>query len=187
MKTLALLLLCSGLHAQCLKLDLVVVGDLSFSVSGHEHQIYEAFVGLAQSLDVSEATTKIAAVTFSTSAEINCHLSADRNDIEFSPRTAEGSTNLRAALEAALQELVDNGRPDARKMIVVVSDADADSPGAAIAIATGLRASGIIICGVLIQDYNSRADVMQDLTGGCYTQSTYKDLAAEIKKLDVCL
>ncbi len=174
----------------CLKLDIMLVGDCSASVSGREDFINAAFSGFVDRFELSEEGIKIGVVYFNDLAAVMCPLTADKSLVKMSTGvpSVRGTTNVMDALDKCLGEFNAHGRPGYGKMIILVSDGDVDDPDDAIAMASMIRASGATICGVMIVDSRSKEEQMRGLSSDfCYVESNYENLVIELKKMDICL
>lgn len=119
--------------------DIVLVLDSSFSINDSSWSALRAFVAnLTGSIYIDPAFTKVSMVQFTTDCDAPgqnsytmFNLSGTRRDIIMTSRTlarcGRGQTPMHAGLKAAYNQLIDNGRTDASKFIVVVTDGSTDS------------------------------------------------------------
>jgi uncharacterized protein YegL len=195
MKTLIVLLLIVTTWSnpkQCQDIDILLVGDMSTSVRGHEPFIADAFDAFTNAFSISPDEINLGIVTFNTDAELLTPLTGDRNEINtqinfLRGSAAEGSTNMSAALFLAFNELRRNGRPAYRKLIIMISDGAVDNEANVLSIATQMKAMNIHICSVLIKASGNKPDVMRAIADHCYAESDYNNLSTELQKLDICL
>jgi len=190
---LVLLVLGQRLRAQCLQLDVVLVGDYSSSVAGHERFVLDAFAAFAERFTLAENGVRVGVVTFDSYGRTRLGLSGDRDSVRqalggLRGERADGSgTDLVVGLVAA-QQLLLADRPEARKLVVLVSDGahnGAESPEEASEL---LQAQGILVAGVLVRDGSSQTRLMDRIsTPGMYVETRYENLVEALQKLDVCL
>lgn len=124
--TILFLFIYSLLPAQCLKMDVMLVGDLSASVIGNEHFIVEAFEALISKTEMSEEGIRIGVITFNTSVYRFSELTGNKSTAlrateRIAGTRAGGTTNMSEALRVSLSSMMQD-RPDASKLIVLVSD-----------------------------------------------------------------
>jgi len=203
--TLILIVLYSGAnYAQtkqnkqsCLQLDIVLVGDLSGSVSGHEGEISQAFIAFIDRFTLSDMGVRVGIVTFSDAAVIISPLSTNKpllkqKILEFP--YASGTTNLLGALEASFNVLQDTDGilvRDVPKLIIIVTDGVPDDPARAAALSEQMqRILNIGICGILVQHSSSSGNYLDSITSPfCRSISTqnYGMLIDTMKQMDICL
>ncbi len=198
MKILLLLLFSFTLSAQCLKLDIVVVGDLSGSVYGHEPFIGDALQTFISRFDLSEETIKIGVIVFNHNTKVLTHLTSDK-DILFqvsnriSNSLADGTTDMSGALMAASNEIEQNGRPGVMKIVILITDGMPDNEDDTKQTATNLKQiMGTSIFGVYMRNGPGKTgggDVFLESISSenGYLESNYENLAEQLKKLDICL
>lgn len=114
--------------------DIVLVLDSSFSINDSSWDALRAFVSnLTGSIYIDPAFTKMSMVQFTTdcgatglNAYTMFNLSGTRRDIILASytlaRCGRGQTPMHAGLKLAYQQLISNGRLEATKFIVVVTD-----------------------------------------------------------------
>lgn len=181
----------------CLQLDIVLVGDLSGSVSGHEGEISQAFTAFVDRFTLSDIGIRIGLVTFSDAAVIISPLSSNKSLLKQKIQEfpyASGTTNLLGALEASYNVLEDtNGilKRDVPKLIIIVTDGVPDDPVKAAVLAEQLqRILNIGICGILVEHSSSSGNYLDSITSPfCKSISTqnYEMLIETMKQMDICL
>ncbi|MCC7019898.1 MAG: VWA domain-containing protein [Ardenticatenales bacterium] len=125
--------------------DIVLAVDVSGSMGGVKQtaaaDAVEAFVG-----DIDLSRHRIGLVTFSNTARLLHPLSSDPAVVRDVPASygAGGGTNIAAALIAADAHLAEAARPEARQVIVLISDGGSD-PDQAMAAALAARRRGVRI------------------------------------------
>ncbi len=176
---LELILLCS-----CLRMDIIVVTDLSQSVSGNQQFIADATQLFVDRFELSEEGVRIGIVGFSSSAWSIAPLTNDKDTLAGSiakirRHFPEGSTDLGAGLYLALEQFLNEGRPDYQKVVILISDGDPDSQLYAVMAANQLKDIGIMILGVLVASPDQNTRFMAEISN-YYLETDYK-------KLDICL
>lgn len=194
MKALLIVLLFSSsfVHAQCLDLDIMIVADYSGSVQGQEQSVVSAIEGFASGFSLDADGVNLGIVIFNNRAELAAALTGDVREILVQTsllRAAEatGSTYLEKGLTLAATELLSNGRPGYRRLVIVISDGDVTLVDDTLLAAQQLQLLGIGICAVLIRNSNAKPELLRRISNGCYAESDYNNLADELKKLDLCL
>ncbi len=176
----------------CLKLDLILLADLSPSVQGYQPFIADALLEFVEKFEISPENVQIGVVGFNSGAILINPLSSNktellRNVISIKSAEVEGSTDLKAGLFYSLQEFSSHGRNLASKIIIIVSDGRVDDPDNTLLIADQLKMTNITICGVLVKDNSSDSEFMKSICGDCYAESNYENLAKGLIALDVCM
>lgn len=178
----------------CIKLDIILVGDISASVQGYETFVADAFDAFVNKFDLADDGIKIGVVTFETHVKVLSHLTTDKDTLKYAVnrirREGTGtSTNLIDALRTCSKEILSNGRYGVRKIVIVVSDGDADNKDETLAVANDLKVLvGTNICTVLITSGTPRPDFLKAISSeSCYVETNYQNLITEINKLDICL
>jgi len=183
----------------CLELDLILIGDYSSSLRGQEHYFVGACRTFVKKFQLSEQTIKIGIVTFNDTAKLISPLSSDTSFItsrinELAEEIGEDWTNMEKGLFVAFNEFTNNGRPNAQKMIIILSDGAVNDPGdktsapiTTMEIIQQLRMTGMGVCSILIKSGEEEPEFMKAISSGCYAESSYENLAIELAKLDVCL
>lgn len=184
---------CLAQDGGCLKLDIFLVGDYSSSVIGHQRFVVDAFEAFASKFEVSEDAIKIGVMTFDDNAYIQCPLTSDPGLLKLSlailrQKIPQNTTNIKAPLEAAGDQLWANGRKNVRKIIILVSDGFHNGGGGLYEAADNLKKQGIVIATIAIDDGSWNKPVMEYLaTPGFYVESSYGTLVDVLKSLDVCM
>lgn len=194
MKILLLLLtfLVTTPQPDCLKVDIILVGDFSGSVGGYEKFVTDAFTAFIDKFNLSEEGVKIGMVYFDESAYLISPLTNNkdtlRNRFDNSNPIAGGDTNLKDALMVSFNELTENGRQGYKRIIILISDGDAQDKEGAEIIARQVKSTGVMICGVLIVSGFSQNEYMKQVSSEfCYVETSYENLIEELRKLDICL
>lgn len=198
MKYVIIILFLSSLNApkepsSCLEMDIILIGDYSGSVIGHEKFIADAFSSFVSQFELSEETMKIGLITFNSKAKLISPITSSKSTLETHINElytipAMSTTNMSDALYMALNEFNSSGRPGFRKLIILVSDGAPDTPTQTKQIADQLKLSNVSICGVLIQNGEANDDYMKNISSNfCYVQSNFANLTNELKKLDICI
>jgi len=173
----------------CLQIDILIVGDFSASVNGHEEYMKKSFLSLLNKVKLSEETVKIGVVTFATNAVLDSPLSNDKKSLQVAISNiyhSSGSTNMVDGLQLAVNELVNNGRPGFRKIIIIVSDGQPDYKQGVKQITDQLKWFDIKVYGMLVTADEYDEEFMKSISS-VYLKSDYESLSEEIKKLDICL
>jgi len=193
MKTIALaLIFLMNSTPQCLKVDLLLIGDMSPSVDGNQKQMAQAFSEFINKYELSDDGIRMGIVTFNSGARTNCALTSDKkklircSDSIATQRTA-GNTYMEEAFNTALDQFSSNIRRNAKRMMIVVSDGAVDHDMLCLMIAKSIKNNGIKICSVLILDNTPRPDFMKDISSDCYLETDYGSLHDEMAKLNVCI
>jgi len=175
----------------CLKMDIVLLGDLSGSCQGKEGFIGDAFVSIIEKLEFGEENVKLSVVTFNSWTRIHESLTGDKNEairaaISVKTTTANQSTVIWLGLEEALKQLYSESSRNTRKMIVLVTDAQDDNMEQTRKMVQKINGLGIVLVGVLIESSYTNEDFMKEICP-YYIKSDYEQLSEEIKKLNICL
>lgn len=178
----------------CVKLDIMLVADMSQSVSGYEKFIHDAFKSFVDRFELDDNGIRMGLIRFSSDAYLLTELTTDKKNLysgleTIKPYTADGTTNLTHALYLANNEILENGRVLAGKIIVVITDGDPDDDESAYEAAQVIKSfPGTNICGIYISSPYSDKDFLKLISSEfCYVESNYDNLVKEIQKLDVCL
>lgn len=190
MKTI-LLLFCLTLPIEnpCLQIDILIVGDFSGSVDGYEGYVKKSFLTLLNKFELSEETVKIGVVTFASEAYLDSQLSTNKQSLQVAIGNifhSSGSTNMVDGLQLAVNELVNNGRPGYRKIIILVSDGQPDYKFGVKQICDQLQSFDIKVYGMLITSNGYDEEFMKSISS-VYLKTDYESLSEKIKKLDICL
>jgi len=192
MKTLLLILvtfLPLKSNNSCLQLDIVLIGDISGSVQGFEPFIRKAFLSFSNKFELDEDGVNIGVMVFNDIPYVLCPVTADKSKFNIAITNvpaASGSTNMLRAFYVAMEELLQNGRPGYKKIIIVVSDGMPDDKYEVMVAAKQMQAVGIDVYGLLITNAMYDESFMESISVQ-YFASKYEDLADKIKKLDICL
>lgn len=183
-------MLCAGKkESDCLQVDIMLVADFSGSVIGYEGFVQDAFISFVNQFELSEETVKVGVVTFNSSAYLHCPISSDKPHIidrieNF--HAATGNTNMLDAIQISVQELLNNGRPGYKKIIVLVSDGMPDDRAQVQSACEQMNVFGLNVYGILIESFGHDEEFMNSISTH-YLKSDYESLSVEIKKLDICL
>jgi Mg-chelatase subunit ChlD len=176
-----LLLICSPkVIAQCLQLDLVILADISGSVSGKEHFIVGAVYNFTNKFKGTDVHVSL--VTFAESSNVQFHLG---DSVAFIIM-AGGNTDLTGGIHASIEELYGYGRAGYRKMIVLISDGAPDSAISAKRAVSEAKRMGIGVCGVLINSSSAIPSFMKEIAD-VYVETDYENLSEELLKLSMCI
>lgn len=192
MKILIIVLLgmLSTYNPQCLKMDIVLVMDISGSVEGKEQFVIDAIDTFVNRFELSEEGIKIATVFFSDEAAVTSKLTTNKQQLLDSYKRVipGGLTNLTGGLYAAGNEILERGRPGAIKLIIVVSDGGNNVGDAKQTSSEIKNMIGANICSVMVQTMDSREDIMRYIcSNDCYSTSSYEGLVNQLKKIQICL
>lgn len=174
----------------CQQVDIILVADVSASVSGREPFIVDAMHAFINRFTLSESDVKIGITTFNDRAHILSGLSADREHLHNTAERiigCEGMTNITDGIYMAANELMENGRVGAYKMIILITDGGNNIGDAAYAADAVKTLNGIGICSILIKTLDSNRELMIEISSGCYEESGYETLLSVLQKIDVCL
>lgn len=180
-------------RCQCNNIDIIVVGDYSGSVHKNERYVMDAFASFA-AMASEESNIRVGLILFNENPEVVVSLCKDQqllysSSVELRKRNASGSTDIESAIQLAANTLYTE-QNNSRKLIILISDGDITEGGSdeqAIYTARQLSVLGVGICSVLIKDASSRPELMKELSNGCYVESSYENLTAQLKELDLCL
>jgi uncharacterized protein YegL len=191
--TMLILLLTSGKQKDdgCLKLDIVLLADLSESV-GREHIfIKQALLSYISAFKLSEDGVKIGLITFSSFASNRCSLTADNNYISERINNIpypDGSTNMSEGFSFAFEELENNGREGYSRIVILISDGLPDNDEATIMTTHLLKVMNIKIFTIMVDSDEVDENFMKQIASpGCYVSTDYRNLTKELKKLDICM
>jgi len=194
MKILALVLitLLTSSTPQCLRLDLILIGDMSSSVEGHQKFVSNAFKGFIQKYELSDEGLRIGIITFNSDAKVICSLSSNKDTLisrssRIANKLTDGNTYLEQALNSSLDEFAQNGRYGYKKMLVIVSDGDVNNESICLNMFKAVKTAGVKVCSVLILDSTPRPEFMKEISSDCYVATKYESLHDELQKLSICL
>lgn len=174
----------------CAKIDVVVLVDVSGSIKGYEDDIRLALVSFVDNLDISDGGIHAGIVAFSDGGSILCELTGnhDKFDDTFGRiKSDDGGTNMKSGFLWVQDELQKRGRPDALKVIIVISDGQTDYQQECLAMARMSELSNILVCSILIKNSTHDEEFMKQLGGHCYLETDYNHLYDELEKIDLCL
>ncbi len=180
-------------YDNCLQLDIVLLGDYSGSMAGHEKEITQAFNEFIDQLPLSETSIKMGLITFANKGTLITNLTSDKDQIKndingLNQIQAGGSTNMADGLYLAFNELISNGRKDYKKMVIVVSDGAPMNPEKTMTVINQLKLSNVGVCGIFIRSYMGDPQFMKSITSDfCYVESDYENLIVALKNLDICI
>lgn len=203
MKTLIAILLFtlfnpSKINRTCLKMDIMILADMSGSVEGYEGVVASAINVFVDRFELDDYGVRIGIQTFASGYIIQLQqpLTSNtfllkKNIISISKRKAEGGTIMSNPLLMVKDEL-QKDRYGAYKVVIIISDGeipdhDADKVNKIVA---ELKAHNIIICGVLIDEgyLGVSGPYLQSLTTpGFYVESNYQDIARTLEMLQICI
>lgn len=178
----------------CIRADVILLADLSGSVIGRENTIHEALYTFVSKFEMEEDGLRIGAYTFNDDVTLLYSLGSNKNELirginTIRSTTADGSTHLFEALMATMGEFNTKGRPDVKRIVVVISDGAPNDPMPTLAAGQQLqRMYNATIYGILIKSTSTNEPFMQQLSSkGCYLEVNYETLVSEINKLNLCI
>lgn len=180
-------------NVNCLQMDIMIVGDFSASIHGHERFVNESFIAFANQFDLSENGIKIGIVAFNSDAVLVSPLTSKKDTLlnginRWMDNIQIGSTNMHEGMRLAMHQFATNGQILHRKMIIIISDGLPNSVDNVLNYAEAIKNSNIDICSVLIIAKNNNPEFMKKIsTNYCYVESSYENLIYELKKLDICM
>ncbi|UTF52005.1 vWA domain-containing protein [Natronosalvus rutilus] len=127
--------------------DIVLVLDRSGSMSSSMTAMKDAAKGLVDELD--NAVANVGVVSYSSSATLDQKLTSDHGTVKtaIDGLSSSGQTHIVDGVETAQEELTDgtNARPDAEKIMVVMSDGEHNQGGDPVDAADDAKGEGIEI------------------------------------------
>lgn len=177
MKALIILLLLLPVRS-CLMLDIVLLVDISDSVSGHELFIRDAVLEFSEKFEGT--TVNISTIVFSNSPKVINHL-GEKNEFVFE---TTGATYISEGINTSIDELFTNGRIGYKKMIILISDGDASDYDLAEKAVLSAKAMSVSMIGVLIQSGDANEKLFENFD--LYVRSDYETLAEELLKMNFC-
>lgn len=178
----------------CLKIDIILLGDLSGSIDDKEYFVANAFSAFIDRFELSENTMKIGVMVFESEPYILSHLTESKGQLFTSVdyirnNEISGTTNLGTAIQVAWNEFTLYGRSGARKMLIIVSDGNVDEKkSTASLIAQMKKQTDIEVCGIFVDTYSGTPEYMMDISETyCYVATGYDMLVNELAKLDICI
>lgn len=146
-------------------LDAILVIDRSDSMGSSNalRQAADSAVAFAQILQ--EQVHRVGTVVFDNTAQPFTPLGTSAGDlrIQMANLTPGGGTNIADGLAQAGAMLIDNGRPDASQVIVLLSDGGAQEPDAALQVAQSLKNQGVYIVTVGLPGGDFSPDLLREL------------------------
>jgi Mg-chelatase subunit ChlD len=180
-KILILILFSLVCNAQgCLKLDVVLLVDVSSSVEDKKEFIVKAVNTFNTRFENTDVHTSL--ITFSNGAELKYHLGKP----EISMIICFGMTNLVPGLFFAEKEFEECGRENYRKMIILISDGKVDYEKESVTKCKLLQQKDITIVGILVKSEDTNEEFMKKVCD-TYVESEYESLADELMRLDICM
>ena len=175
----------------CLKMDLILLGDLSGSCQGKEGFIGDAFISIIEKVEMGEDNVKVGIVTFNSWIGVHTPLTGDKNEaingaLSVKSKNANYNTAIWIGLEEAMKQLYSESSRNTRKMIVLITDAQDDNPEQTRKMVQKLNGLGILLAGVLIDNNSTNEDFMKEICP-YYIKSDYEQLSEQIKQLDLCM
>lgn len=178
----------------CLNIDIMLIGDLSGSVDDKEYFVADAFDAFIDRFDLSNNTIRIGLIIFESDAHLLSSFTTNKKELKkattyIRDNDLSGTSNLFSAIEVAWFQFTLDGRPDSRKMIIVVSDGDVDEREyTEELIYTMKKQSNIEVCGILVDTYSTRETFMVNISEPyCYVSTGYDMLVNELEKIDICI
>ena len=174
----------------CLKADVIVLVDISWSVKGYEDQINRALIGFVDDLDISEDGIHAGIIAFSDNARTLCRLTGNHDEFDDTfkqVRSDDGSTSMKEGVIAVMDEFAKRGRADAIRVVIIISDGDAQDKEETIPLIESFSLIQTMVCSVLIKNDVSEPEFMRRIGGNCYLETDYRQLYRELERLDFCL
>lgn len=178
----------------CLKIDIILLGDLSGSVDDKEYFVANAFSAFVDRFELDSNTMKIGVMVFESEPYILSHLTVSKGQLFTSidyirNNDLSGTTDLGQAINVAWNEFTLYGRSGARKMLIIVSDGGVDNKSDTSSLIKQMqKQTDIEVCGIYIDTYSGDADYMMDISEPyCYVSTGYGLLVSELAKLDICI
>jgi Mg-chelatase subunit ChlD len=171
------------------------VADFSESIRGHENEMVDAVNTFASVVNGEGIRTGV--VLFASEPKLVSGLTNDVGrlislmDYYRNGYNEEGYfTNIQPALQMATNLLLEDQR-NSRKLVILISDGwitKGPSPSETVLTVKQMNAVGVFVCSVFITTYNELrgVDFLKEISGGCYAESGYMNLAEELKKLNIC-
>jgi len=173
----------------------VLVADLSYSVNENQSYIANALFGFVERFPLDkENGIQISLITFNGYSTVHYQLGDNKAlliqyILSIKSMPAEGTTNLISAIKDVMNEFNMRGRPDALKIVIVISDGQFDSPLEVPAHINALKVMfNSLIFGVLINGNSAIPPAMEQISSpGCYLSTNYDSLVVELQKLNICI
>ena len=175
-------------------MDIVLVGDVSSSVGSNVFFVADAFEAFVNRFKLNDDGIRIAILTFETDVHFYNELTSNKDTLNYSIKRIRqnGSgdlTYMSSAFVTAGNLLMNNGRDDAIKMIILVTDGAPTDELLSEKVAYELKTLvNIGICGVLVNNSSANISFLKKVSSEfCYVESSYDNLIEEFKKMDICL
>ena len=156
-------------------LDMIFLMDTSQSLRGTDRNDFRSAgaIGLVENLS-PKSDIKIGVVSFDSKSAMAQPLTSDRDKVVQALRDLprSGSTNLAAGILTALAELVQNGRPDSSRVIMLFTDGKSNRKKALEAMQEA-QAYGVAIQTLLLGSSRKGASILDEIaagTGGSFVQ-----------------
>ena len=199
MKTLISLLLVLLLstsfkqNTDCIKVDIILIADMSGSIKGHENYVHDALFHFVNKFDLSEDGVRIGLITFNDDAKVLYQLGSDKEQLLKAVSTIistvpDGTTNMMSSLVSAMNEFLKRGA-NQNRVVIIISDGSPFNIDATKQTANDLKNTfNSTIFGVLVQSTDENGQFMREISSlGCYVQTDYSLLTSALKKLDMCI
>ena len=158
-------------------LDMMFVMDTSSSLRSTDPKDFRSAgaIGLVKNLS-PKSDIKIGVVSFDNKVDFVQPLTSDRDEVVQALRDLprSGSTNLAAGILAALAELVQNGRPDASRVMMLFTDGKSNRSKALGAMQEA-QVYSVAIQTLLLGSSRTGASILDEIaggTGGSFVQVT---------------
>jgi len=158
-------------------LDMMFIMDTSSSLRSTDPKDFRSAgaIGLVKNLS-PKSDIKIGVVSFDNKVDFVQPLTSDRDEVVQALRDLprSGSTNLAAGILAALAELVQNGRPDASRVMMLFTDGKSNRSKALGAMQEA-QVYSVAIQTLLLGSSRTGASILDEIaggTGGSFVQVT---------------
>lgn len=179
-------------QSSCLQVDIMLVGDYSGSVDGHQEYVANAMWAFVDRFGLSEASVKIGIITFNSEVTLHTGLTTNKAKLQniivgLSTTVPSGTTNLKDALYESVNQL-QYGRK-VPKLLVIISDGVPDDREETAQLAGEVqKLIGATVCGIYVSAPGGEPGWLKNIcSDGCYSETSYETLAEELKKLDICM
>lgn len=184
---IALLLYTMQANAQCLKMDIILLVDVSGSVEEDAPYIQQAIAQFVEKLQPTQEGIRISIILFSSKAFLINNLNQQPEKIEIATYIG-GGTNMFGGITEAHSELLENGRFGVNNLIIVISDGDVDKVTETKEVIDGIKKMGVNICSIMIDNGAKQPIFMNYIcTDNCFVSSSYEMLIDQLQKLNICL
>lgn len=179
----------------CLEMDIVILCDLSGSIENYEDFVEQAIIGLVEKIDLSEHTVRIGVIGFNDLPFVIAGLSGNKDEliklIKDFPFYGNGFTYMANGVRISSNMLFAD-RHHVQKMLIVISDGDLSDTDNTSAAINEMEDFNVSICGVFIKTASAYNDhtgqqYMRKISGLCYVETYYENLAKELAKMEICL